>query len=149
MFKFNRANKAAAADYIQFGGKQVAIPKLTIAKWKLLFEHIESLPMIIINVLAARRTADFTATVVASLGMTLDEIVRLTAVLTELEPEWIEDNVTHDELIEFLTRTASKNNLQDAAKKFRAALGKWKAPGAANDPLASPNGSSTAPSDSA
>ncbi|MFD2334727.1 hypothetical protein ACFSR7_36250 [Cohnella sp. GCM10020058] len=138
--------KKSTIDQVAFGGRQVPIPKLTIAKWRALFEQIETLPQIIISLLSARNTPDFTATVVAALGMTLDEVVRLTAVLTELEPEWIEANVTHDELIAFLSSTASKNNLQDAAKKFRGVLGKWKAPSAA-EVSASPNGSSNVQSD--
>ncbi|MFD2330669.1 hypothetical protein ACFSR7_15560 [Cohnella sp. GCM10020058] len=138
--------KKSASEQISFGGRQVKIPKLTIAKWRALFEQIETLPQIIISLLAARNTPDFTATVVAALGMTLDEVVRLTAALTELEPEWIEANVTHDELIEFLTSTAKRNNLQEAAKKFRGALEKWKAPSAAKV-SASPIGSSSVQSD--
>lgn len=147
---FKRENKPAGnADFIDFGGRRVEVPKLTIAKWKLLFDQIETLPQILLNVFASRNTADFTPAIVAALGLALDEVINLVAALTGLEPEWIEENVTHTELITFIERTVKKNDLQEAAKKFRAAFGKWAtALSAAVNNQSSTTGSSNAQSSS-
>ncbi|MFC5528469.1 hypothetical protein [Cohnella yongneupensis] len=129
---FNRANNSANnADYIDFGGNRIEIPKLTIAKWRLLFDRVETLPSILINIFSSRNSSNFSATLIAGLGLVLDEIVELVSVLTGREREWIEENVDHNELIEFITKTAEKNDFASAVKKFSAAFGKWVKNGAA------------------
>ncbi|SEM81836.1 hypothetical protein [Paenibacillus sp. OV219] len=111
-------------DFVMFGEKRVDIPKLTVAKWKALFGKVETLPQLLLDVIASRQTSDFTATVLVGIQMAFDEIVELVAVLTELEPAWIEENVDHNELIQFISRTVQRNNLNEAAKKFLAPFGK-------------------------
>lgn len=119
MFKFKRG------ETVLFGGEQIEVPKLTIEKWKLLISNIETLPSLVINVLAARDTSDFTANVVAAADLAIDEVVELVAVLTDKSPEWIEKNVDMKEMVNFISATAKKNDLVDAAKKCRAALSRW------------------------
>lgn len=133
-------------DRIDFGGKKIEIPKLTVAKWRLLFDRIEILPSVLLNIFSARNSSDFTATIVAGTGLIIDEVVELISALTGYDPQWIEENVTHTELIDFITNTVQKNDLVEAGKKFRAAFGKM-LPLASNAASPSTNGSSTAPSD--
>lgn len=148
MFKFGRENKAATmADVINFGGKSVEIPKLTIAKWKLLFDRIETLPSVLLNVFSARNTSDFSATLVAGLSLVLDEVVELVAVLTDLDKEWIEQNVDQNELIDFIAKTVEKNDLSAAVKKFRGVFGNLMARAVRNT-SPSANGSSSVGSSS-
>ncbi|GIQ63717.1 hypothetical protein PACILC2_22850 [Paenibacillus cisolokensis] len=118
-------NKPAAADSVIIGGKVVAVPKLTIEKWKALFSVIDSLPQLIVSVLAKRDSSDFVTTTVVAAGLALDEAVKIVAVLADLEPEWVEKNASLDELLEFIRLTAEKNDLQRVAKNFRAVLGRF------------------------
>ncbi|WP_308637721.1 hypothetical protein [Paenibacillus silvisoli] len=111
-------------DYVMFGEKRVEIPKLTVQKWKALFGKVETLPQLVLDVLSSRQTSDFNAKLILGIEMALDEIVELVAVLTELEPSWIEEKVDHNELIVFVAKTIQRNNLNEAAKKYLAPFGK-------------------------
>lgn len=116
-------NKSAAAEYVTIGDQTVAIPKLTVEKWKALFGVIESLPQIIVSVLSSRNTSDFTATAVLGVTMAFDEAVKIVAILADLEPEYVAKEATLNDLFEFIRLTAEKNDLQRTVKNFNAVLG--------------------------
>jgi hypothetical protein len=116
--RFNKTQN----DAVYFGDVRVEIPKLTIRKWESLFNTVESIPQLIVNVLAAKGSADFTATLVVAAGMALDEAVKIVAAITELDAEFIKDNAGLTELTEFIAKTAQKNDLSAAAKKLQAAF---------------------------
>lgn len=111
-------------EFVYFGEQRVEIPKLTVGKWKLLTENIESLPQILINVLSAKGSDNFTASLVIGVSLAIEEIVTLVAVITELEEEFIYNNADHNDLMNFISKTVKKNNLTEAAKKFQAVLAK-------------------------
>ena len=120
---FSRLNKASA-EYVMFGDRKVEIPKLTVGKWEKLFEQIEALPQLLVSVFTARGTSDFTATAIVAASIAMDEIVGLVACITELDREYIKDNVGLTELMDFIARTVKKNDLVEAAKKFQAVFAK-------------------------
>ncbi|MFC4103598.1 hypothetical protein [Paenibacillus xanthanilyticus] len=126
---FNRQSE----DHVFIGEKRVAIPKLTIAKWKALFEVIEGLPQVIVSVLSTRQSDDFVTTAVVGASLAIDEAVRVVGVLTDLEPAYIEENADLNELIGFIVATAKKNDLANAAKNFQAVLDLVAAPAKAAD----------------
>lgn len=143
---FGFANKTAAgADFTYFNEKRVEIPKLTIEKWKHLIAKIETLPSIIMSIFAARSSSDLSVYVIAALDAGLDEIVDLVSVLTDIPSEWIMKNVGLNELLDFIEKTARKNDFGEAGKKFRAVLGKF-IPETARRAFPWTNGSSNAPS---
>ncbi|MDP5274354.1 hypothetical protein [Chengkuizengella axinellae] len=113
-------------DTVKLGNKNVEIPKLTIAKWKLLFDNIQALPQIILNILAVKDTKDFSSTLIVGTGMAIDEIVGMVAVITGLDVEYIEENADINELSTFIYKTIKKNDLQESVKNFRAVLGSMK-----------------------
>ncbi|WP_051236446.1 hypothetical protein [Paenibacillus pinihumi] len=120
---FNKSD----ADSVVIGDKTVPIPKLTIAKWRQLFDVVEALPQIAITMLAARGSEQFTVTVVAALQMAADEAIRIVSVLTELDAEYIEQHATLNDVLEFIRLTAEKNDLELTLKNVKAALGRFKA----------------------
>ena len=109
-------------DAVFFGDAIVPIPKLTIEKWELLFENLETMPQIILNILSSRGDDNFTAKLVVGVGIALGEAVRLVSVITGLEEEFIRENADHNSLYDFFAKTIKKNDLNSALKKFRAAL---------------------------
>jgi len=121
---FNR--DSAAADYVILGEKSVKVPKLTVEKWKALFERIEALPQIIVNVLAARGTDDFAATAVVGANIAIDEAINIVAVLADVDADYIEKNADANEITDFIRATLEKNDLQRAIKNFRAVLGQFR-----------------------
>jgi hypothetical protein len=119
-------NKSAGADFVQLGDKTVKVPKLTPEKYKALFERIESLPAIIVNVMSARKSADFAATAIVGAGLALDEAVSIVAVLADVDADYIAKNADLNEISEFIRAALEKNDLQRALKNFRAVAGHFR-----------------------
>lgn len=110
------------SDYVLFGETKVEIPKLTIEKWELLIENLETLPQIIVNVLSAKHEDNFTAKLVVGASLALSEVVKLVAVVTDLEEDFVRKNADHNSLYDFIKKTMKKNDLNTALKKFQTAI---------------------------
>ncbi|NBI30774.1 hypothetical protein [Chengkuizengella marina] len=113
-------------DTVKIGNKNVEIPKLTISKWKLMFDNIQSLPQIILNILAVKGTKDFSSTLIVGAEMAIDEAVEMVAVIAGLDAKYIEENADMNELTTFIYKTIKKNDLQESVKNFRAVLDSMK-----------------------
>jgi hypothetical protein len=107
------------------GEKRVEINKLTPKRWRQLFATIDTLPGLIVQVITAPQE-DFYAYVVSACDIALEEVVKVVAVLSELDEEYINDNVGVDELITYVTRTAKRNNLAETLKNVSSLLPKTK-----------------------
>lgn len=101
--------------------KKVEIPKLTPDRWKRLFEKVDMLPGLIVQVLLAPKK-DFYTVVVSACQLALDEVTEIVALLSEVEVEYIRKNVALHEIIEFLTKTVQRNKLDDMAKNLKSLL---------------------------
>lgn len=109
-------------DHVLFGETKVEVPKLTIEKWELLIENLETLPQIIVNVLSAKQEDNFTAKLVVGTSLALSEVVKLVAVITGLEEDFVRKNADHHSLYDFIKKTMKKNDLNTALKKFQTAI---------------------------
>jgi hypothetical protein len=103
--------------------KKVEIPKLTPNRWKQLFEKVDMLPGLIVQVLLAPKK-DFYSTALQAFDIALDEITETVAILTEVDVEYIRENVGISELIEFVFKTVKRNRLGEASKNLRSLLPK-------------------------
>lgn len=103
--------------------KKVEIPKLTPDRWKQLFEKVDMLPGLIVQVLLAPKE-DFYTVIISAAQIAMDEVTELVAILSELEVEYIRKNVGLHEIIEFLARTVKRNQLGEAAKNLKSLLPK-------------------------
>ncbi|MBG9603962.1 MAG: hypothetical protein ACQEW2_02390 [Bacillota bacterium] len=101
--------------------KKVEIPKLTPDRWKRLFEKVDMLPGLIVQVLLAPKK-DFYTVVVSACQLALDEVTDIVALLSEVEVEYIRKNVALHEIIEFLTKTVQRNKLDEMAKNLKSLL---------------------------
>lgn len=115
---FNKS--AVSGDGVFLGDKLVEIPKLTPAKYKLLFGRIETLPQVIAHIVSARGKSDFMSTALIGVDIALDEVVEVIAILTGIESEYIRENVGINELTTFIVQTLEKNDLSATIKNFRA-----------------------------
>lgn len=97
--------------------KKVEITKLTPVKWKNLFEVVDKLPGLVIQVVTAPQD-DFYAYVIQALDLALDEVVEIVSLLTEVDKEYIQQNVGLDELAEYVYKVVKLNRLDDAVKKM-------------------------------
>ncbi len=103
--------------------KRVTIAKLTPAKWRQLFNAVDQLPGLIIQVLTAPKE-DFYAYVIQALDLALNEVVEITSILTEIEKEYIDENVGLDELTEYLLKVVKLNRLDTIPKNVKSLLPK-------------------------
>ncbi|MBU5214958.1 hypothetical protein KQI60_25765 [Bacillus oleronius] len=105
------------------GDKKVEIKKLTPSLWKKLFETIDHLPGLIVQVLLAPKE-NFYSYVLSACDIAMDEVVRVVAVLSGLDEDYISDNAGLDEITNYLIKTVKKNNLRDVVKNVKSLLPK-------------------------
>ena len=103
------------------GEKRVRIEKLTIVKWRQLFETVDKLPGLIVQVLTAPQE-NFYAYVLTAFNLALDEVAHVVAVLSGIDYEYILENVGIDEQIEYLAKTVKRNRLDSVAKNVQSLL---------------------------
>lgn len=103
--------------------KKVDIPKLTPDRWKQLFEKVDMLPGLIVQVLLAPKE-DFYSIVVSAAQLAMDEVTEMVAILSDLEVEYVRKNVGLHEIIEFLVKTVKRNQLGEMAKNLKSLLPK-------------------------
>ncbi|MDR4936066.1 hypothetical protein RGU11_06755 [Rossellomorea marisflavi] len=121
MLKQFRKLTTLTEDEMWLGEKRVKINKLTPNRWRDLFETVDRLPGIIVQVISAPQD-DFYATVVAGLEVAMDEVIEIVAVLSDLDADYINAEVGVDEIFEYLTRTVKKNRLDSVAKNVKSLL---------------------------
>lgn len=86
-----------------------------------MMERVETLPQLIANAVSARNTEMFLPTLMVGSLLAMEEAISLIAVLSDAS----EDEVREADLVQlhdFLKYTIEKNNLEEAAKKYRAAI---------------------------
>jgi hypothetical protein len=118
---FFRRFQALNENEMMLGDKRVRIEKLTIAKWRQLFEVVDKLPGLIVQILTAPKD-DFYAYVITALDLAFEEIALIVSVLSGLEVDYITENVGVDELFEYLAKTVKKNRLEDVVKNVKGLL---------------------------
>jgi hypothetical protein len=101
--------------------KKVEIPKLTPDRWKRLFEKVDMLPGLIVQVLLAPKE-DFYTVVVSACQLALDEVTEMVSLLSDIDVEYIRKNVALHEIIEFITRTVKRNKLDEIGKNLKSLL---------------------------
>jgi 5-formaminoimidazole-4-carboxamide-1-beta-D-ribofuranosyl 5'-monophosphate synthetase len=109
------------ANKYKIGGKAVTPRKITIAQWRDLFDSIHAVPQLIVSVMTAA-PGDKAAYFVAAIRESFDDIVRVTAVLTGIDEEYIEQNASIDELVAFYGAVAKANNFGELLKNGRGVL---------------------------
>ncbi|WP_434750260.1 hypothetical protein [Paenibacillus amylolyticus] len=109
------------ANKYKIGSKTVTPRKITIAQWRELFDSIHAVPQLLVSVMTAA-PEDRAPYFVAAVRDSFDDIVRVTAVLTGIDEEYIEQNASLDELVAFYGAVAKANNFGDLLKNGRGVL---------------------------
>lgn len=110
-------------NYMYLHEKRVEIPKLTPDKWKQLFERLDLLPGLIVQVFLAPKD-EFYSTVLSVCHLALDEVTEIVAVLSNLDEEYLRKNVGLNEIVEFLIKTIKRNRLDETVKNLKSLLPK-------------------------
>lgn len=114
-------DKQKQRGQLYIGDKPVRVRKITIKQWKELFGTIEALPALIIDVIMAPE-AERVAYFVVALERSFDEIVSIVSVLTDLDADYIENNASLDEIIEYFTQVAKVNDFDSIVKNIKGVL---------------------------
>jgi hypothetical protein len=112
-------------DSVELAGKRVQIKKLTYVTWKELFETIDTLPGIIVNVILAPKES-FYETVLVAFDFALDEVYRVVAILSGLDEDYLKEHAGINEVAEYLVLTAKKNDFNNVIKNAKSLLPKAK-----------------------
>lgn len=110
-----------SGDRALLGKKIVTVPKLTPRLYRKAFGSIGALPSLIANVIQAPKE-DKTVFALSAYEIGMSEIVEVVAELTELDREYLEDEVGVDELTEFLKKLVEKNNVGETVKNLLSLL---------------------------
>lgn len=108
---------------VYLGDKKVEIKKLTPVLWKKLFETVDRLPGLIVQVMLAPKN-EFYSYVISAAEIAMDEVIQVVSVLSDLDVDYISEKAGLDEIINYLVKTIKKNNLQDVVKNFKSLLQK-------------------------
>lgn len=106
---------------VKIGGKSVPVRKITIAQWRELFGVVQTLPQLLISVITAPEEQR-AAFVVLALEQSLDDVVRVTAILTGLDEAFVEDNAALDELVSYFAEMAKVNDFGGLLKNVKSVL---------------------------
>jgi hypothetical protein len=108
-------------DRVQLGDKQIAIPKLTRTRLKRLTDHIGTIGDYLVRLLLTKED-ERAIFIVAGADMFIDEIYEITSLLSELDPEYLDDNASLAECTHFLKLTWEKNDINEALKNLNGLI---------------------------
>lgn len=108
-------------DKVQLGNKKVEIPKLTRARLKKLTEHIGTIGDLLVKIFMAPAN-ERAVYIVAGSDVAIDEIYELTALLSDLPIEYLDEHVTFAECAEYLRLTWERNDMQAALGNVRSLI---------------------------
>ncbi|MEJ9160873.1 hypothetical protein [Paenibacillus graminis] len=126
---FKRSDKAEAAPQIPvidpsvvlLGGQAVKVRKVTIGQWRELYSVVGTLPQMLLSVVTAPADSRVSY-LLAVMESAIDDVVNVVAVLTDLEPAWIDENVSPDELMAYFVAVARVNDFGGLLKNVQGAL---------------------------
>lgn len=117
---FKRSDKADPSVII-LGGQAVRVRKVTIKQWRELFSVVGTLPQMLISVMTAPEDSRISY-LLAVVEHALSDVVNVVSVLTDLEAEWIDENVAPDELMAYFIAVARVNDFGGLLKNVQSAL---------------------------
>lgn len=100
-------------DRVQLGNKQVEVPKLTRVRLKKLTDHIGTIGDLLVKLFLTPEN-DRAVFIVASADVAIDEIYELTAIMSELPVEYLDEHASIGECSEFLRQVWEKNDMNTA-----------------------------------
>jgi hypothetical protein len=120
---FNKLTKTLITNEntMYLGNKRVEIPKLTPKKWRQLFETVDLLPGLIMQVILAPKD-NFYSYIIAVCNEAMTEIKAIVSILSGVDEKYLEEHVGLDEILSFLTRTIKRNNIEDVVKNVKSLL---------------------------
>ncbi|CAH1194609.1 hypothetical protein PAECIP111892_01763 [Paenibacillus auburnensis] len=123
---FKRSDKAVEPTQIDpntvtLGGQAVKVRKVTIGQWRELNTVVGTLPQMLLSVVTAPAESRISY-LLAVIESAIDDVINVVALLTGLEPAWIDENVSPDELMAYFVAVARVNDFGGFLKNVQGAL---------------------------
>lgn len=114
---FNRTKQTT----VTLGDKKAVVAKLTPVKTRQAFAIIENIPAIALQVLAAK-PEDRQAYMLVAIDESIEEVCALVGVLSDVDSQYIINNVGVDEIVEYLVAIAKANNLDELLRNSKSLM---------------------------
>lgn len=108
-------------NYVKMGEKQVRVPKLTFEKWVVLREVLDKIPGLVIQIWLSRGE-HFYQTVYAAIDVAFEEIIKVIAVLSDVDEDYLKKNAGIDEVFNYFVKTTEKNDFYSILKNGQSLL---------------------------
>ncbi|MEH7381755.1 hypothetical protein V7138_14930 [Bacillus sp. JJ1533] len=110
----------------QLGNKKVKIKKVTPYVYKEVMNSVEMLPGILFDAMlkfySGEEKKNVFEWILVAGDFVMDEIVKVTSILSGIDEEYIKKNVGIDEMVDYLFKTVKKNNLDETIKNMLSPL---------------------------
>lgn len=100
-------------ERVQLGNKQIEVPKLTRARLKKLTDHIGTIGDFLVKLFLTPEN-DRAVFIVAAADVAIDEIYEMTALLSDLPIEYLDEHASIGECTEFLRQVWERNDMNTA-----------------------------------
>ncbi len=105
------------------GDREVEVPKLTYTKYRRMIEVSSQLPGAITTLIFTPEE-ERASTALHLFDIVAEEIFEATAVLSEIDAEWLKNNASITEVADYLVWTYKRNNFAETVKNVRSLLRK-------------------------
>lgn len=113
--------KSRGNGYLMLGEKEVEVPKLNYRKYKQMQDVIATLPGVVFSLIVSPPEHYYQSALTA-LDMTIDEIYGITAILSEIDREYLDEEAGVNEVIDYLVATIKKNDFAQTVKNVKSLL---------------------------
>ena len=108
-------------DSVYLGDKIIRVRKITFEVLEQITEVLERIPYLLIK-LATSQDEEFHQYLVGAMSIASDEIVKVVAILSGLEADYIKKEVGVNEIFDYLRKVMDKNDLSKTVKNVISLL---------------------------
>lgn len=108
-------------DRVELGNRQIEVPKLSRTRLKKLTDHIGIIGDLLVKIFTAPPEGR-AVYIVAGADVAIDEIYELTALLSDLPIEYLNEHATFTQCTEFIRLTWERNDMQAALGNVRSLI---------------------------
>lgn len=126
IFKRKEAEQSMlSTDTVKLGDRKVRIRKITPKEFKDLMSVTGNIPNLIIQVMAAPQD-QYAMYALAAAEACIDDLVSITSQLTQIDEDYLSDQVGMSEIVEYVTQMVKYNDLERMVKNALSLLPKAK-----------------------
>mgnify|MGYP001187777226 FL=1 len=111
-------------DSVMLGDKPAKVGKLTPAKFRKLNEVTNVIPLLAMHIFTAMKSEDPATYMLAVVNEFMSEVVKVVAVLSEIDEKYIDENASLTQITNYLVEMIKHNDFSTALKNVKSLLSK-------------------------